>query len=333
MSIDGKLLYRAKSRLAEMRRQNETELLKRTAQVYKDSPAVKELDEEIRKTVSDVIGLALKHGKDVESAVEEIGDENQYLQSERKRELVIAGYPADYLDEKYFCPICHDTGYVGTEMCSCLKKLYMDEQRKELSALLKLGSETFDSFDLDWYTTEKGKDEKVSPRENMECIYETCVQYSRKFGKNSLNLFMSGGTGLGKTFLSTCIAKVVSERGFSVVYDTACSVFEKFEQEKFSKSDDMDQLKNDLRRYMTCDLLIIDDLGTEMTTSFTVSVLYNIINTRLITNKKTIINSNLTKDDMVSRYSPQIVSRLEGEYHVLLFSGQDIRLQKKANQF
>ena len=163
---------------------------------------------------------------------------------------------------------------------------------------------------------------------NMEFVKDTCWMYSNKFGQSSKNFFLTGKTGLGKTFLSTCIAKVVSEKGFSVVYDTANSVFSKFEEEKFSKYDDISEVKSDINRYMSCDLFILDDLGTEMTTAFTISAFYNLINTRLVSGKKTIISSNLAPEDIIKRYSPQIASRILGEYQVLKFTGKDIRLIK-----
>ena len=164
----------------------------------------------------------------------------------------------------------------------------------------------------------------------MEIIYETCIEYARKFGPKSMNLFFNGAPGLGKTFLSACVARVVSEKGNSVVYDTAGSVFAKFEKYKFLRSDDQDEAHSEVKRCLECDLLILDDLGTEMTTAFTVSALYELINTRLVTSRKTIVSSNLTPQDLRKRYSEQIMSRLEGEYQVLTFCGDDIRLKKNA---
>jgi DNA replication protein DnaC len=171
----------------------------------------------------------------------------------------------------------------------------------------------------------------ISPRDSMEIVFETCREYARTFSKKSMNLFLSGGTGLGKTFLSTCIARVVSERGFSVVYDTASSIFSKYEQEKFSKNtDDVDRARADIKRLETCDLLIVDDLGTEMPTSFVTSALYTLINTRLMNDRKMVISSNIPMSDLGRRYSAPIMSRLEGEFLVLNFYGRDIRLIKNG---
>jgi DNA replication protein DnaC len=330
MSLDGRLLSRAKAKLEEKKRKAAAEHERRLQEVYLKCPRIRELDREIKGSVIDVISLALSRGQDPEAAIEAIRDENLYLQSERVQMLLTAGFPYDYLDDDYLCNKCHDTGYDGPDICSCLMELYTDEQKASLSNLFKLGGETFDSFNLTWYDDTYDPAIGVTPRKNMETIRDTCYIYANKFGKNSANLFLNGPPGLGKTFLSACIARVVSEQGFSVVYDTAASIFSKFEEHKFSKSEDMSEARADIRRYLESDLLIIDDLGTEMTTSYTVSVLYEILNTRLITGKRTVISSNLTTDEMHGRYTPQIMSRIEGEYHVLKFYGSDIRLQKKA---
>jgi DNA replication protein DnaC len=145
-----------------------------------------------------------------------------------------------------------------------------------------------------------------------------------------MNLFFNGAPGLGKTFLSACIAHVVADSGRSVVYDTASSIFSKFEDFKFSRTNDKEEARSEMNRYLECELLIFDDLGTEMSTEFTTSVLYEIVNTRLATGRKTIISSNLTLDEMRRRYSEQIMSRLEGEYQVLTFRGEDIRRKRNA---
>lgn len=330
MSLDAKLLGRARLKLEAAKQANEERLARRLEEVYEKCPRIREIDQALKTTVIDVIGVALHGAGDPEAAVEAIRDKNLELQSERVNALIAAGYPYDYLDNENLCRICGDTGYVGTEICSCLKELYLEEQRASLSSLLRLGNETFDSFDLSWYDDTPDPVTGISCRKNMELVYDTCVDYATRFPKRSTNLFMSGGTGLGKTFLSACIARVVAEKGFSVVYDTAASIFSKFEEAKFSKAEDLSSVRDEIRRYLECDLLIMDDLGTEMTTAFTVSALYELVNTRLTSGKKTIINSNLAAGDLYQRYSPQIASRIEGEYHVLTFCGQDIRLLKKG---
>jgi DNA replication protein DnaC len=330
VSLDGKILASAKGRLEEKKRAFQRERERRLREVYLKCPRIMTLDRELKSTVIDVIGVALRNGRDPDDAIAELRDKNLYLQSERVQALIAAGFSPDYIDEEYLCYECRDTGYTGTEICSCLRKLYKDELKESLSNLFKLGSESFDNFDLSWYDDSPNPEIGMPTRTYMDNIRETCYRYAVKFSPKSTNLFFSGDTGLGKTFLSACIARVVADKGYSVVYDMACSVFSAFEEEKFSKSDDLDQLRGELKRYLACDLLIIDDLGTEMTTSFTVSALYELLNTRLISGKKTLISSNLSLDELRRRYTAQIMSRLEGEFQILKFFGRDIRLQKKG---
>lgn len=330
MALDGKLLGRALDRLEELNKRDERERSRLQARVYERLPRVEQIDRAISQSFAEAAFAALDAGStDPEEALRNIALKNLKFQAERAELMTEAGFAPDCLDEKPRCPLCADRGFNGTRPCTCLLELYKDEQRLELSQLLKLGEETFDSFNLDYYDSRPGKDGS-SPRENMEVIYEICLQYARRFGTEMDNLFMTGGPGLGKTFLSTCIAKVVSENGFSVVYDTAVTVFSRFEEERFSRGyTDAEALRADIERYMSCDLLILDDLGTEMTTAFTVSALYDLMNTRLRKGKKTIISSNLSGEEIRRRYSVQIASRLQGEYTVLKFAGRDIRQIRK----
>jgi len=338
MALDGKVLARAKAALEEKRRQNEQRYERRLENVYARAPRVRALDAEIRETMSDLVGFALGGagaGTGAEAGqVDDIRLRNLELQEQRRVEISRAGFSESYVNDEYMCPKCRDTGYVRTEMCKCLTELYRNEQRLSLSSLFKLGNETFDSFDLSYYSDKPSPDTGVSPRRSMEIIYETCVEYARKFGKKSMNLFFNGAPGLGKTFLSACIARVVAENGHSVVYDMASSIFAKFEDAKFLRTDDpataaaKEEARGEVRRFLECDLLILDDLGTEMSNSFIISALYELINTRLMTNRKTIVSSNLTLNELRLRYSEQIMSRLEGEYQVLTFRGEDIRRKR-----
>lgn len=323
MSLDGKILREAISSLQERKAAREAELNRRRDMVYGELPRVRQIDQELRDTMLGVVARALKKGGDPASELKAIEARNLSLQDERTRLLRGGGYPADYIDDNPICAKCGDTGFQMGRRCSCLMDIYKKLQREELSSLLKLGEETFESFSLKYYDNIKLFNGKTS-REIMGQNYDICQTYANKFGKNSRNLLFIGGTGLGKTFLSTCIAKVVSEKGYSVVYDTAVGIFSKFEEEKFHRAYD-EYSNNGTERYLKSDLLIMDDLGTEMITAFTVSTLYNLINSRLIGGGKTIISSNLSTDEMSEKYSGQIMSRLEGEYILLPFYGGDIR--------
>ena len=278
-----------------------------------------------------LVAAALRQGGDPVKAVQAVREENQELQRERAVLLGAMGLPEDALEDKPACPLCRDTGWRGASMCRCLRELCAQEQIRELSKLLDLGEQSFDSFRLDYYSQTPWPGRGVSPRENMELTYDVCLNYATKFGRFAIrNLFLSGSPGLGKTFLSACIARAVSESGHSVVYDTAGSIFAQFETKKFQRDgQDALEARDDTRRYVSCDLLILDDLGSELTTQFTQSALYELVNARLVSGKRTVISSNLSMEEVAQRYAPQIASRLEGEYHILYFFGDDIRILKK----
>ena len=325
MPYDSNVMRRATQALEARKaaRLEQQEVLRQ--KIYRQLPRVAEIDRALRQTIVHIIAASLKEGGDPSIAA--VRAENQALQAEKARLLTGRGYPADCLDDRPFCPQCGDSGWVGSRMCACLRALCTQEQIRELSSLLDLGEQSFDQFSLDWYSPLGSP----SPRENMEFIYDVCLSYAQKFRTFPFrNLLLYGPPGLGKTFLSACIARVVSEHGFSVVYDTAVNIFAQFETQKFSRDeDDTREARDGTRRYLGCDLLILDDLGSEMTTPFVQSALYQLLNTRLTGGKRTIISTNLTPDDIRRRYTPQLASRLEGEYHMLRFFGEDIRLQKK----
>lgn len=326
MSLDGRLLARAKKKLDARRAQNERELAGRRAEAYLRAPVLREIEAGMRSAVTEAIAAALTKGKDPVAAVEKIRDRSLELQAERARTLASVKLPPDWLTEKYYCEKCHDTGYVGSELCTCLRELYKDEQRAELSKLLDLGGQSFSTFRLDYYDAAPAPGESVSPRRIMGAVLDFCRDYAEKFTVSSPSLYFTGGTGLGKTFMSAAIARVVSERGYSVFYDTATSVFLKYEQEKFSRSaEELEAARADIRRMEKCDLLIIDDLGTEMTTQMVVSALYTVINNRLMARRPTIISSNLPTEALTARYSPAIASRIEGEFVKVGFVGKDVR--------
>lgn len=230
MSVDGKIMRRARARLDARRQDNAEALERRTREVYGKLPRIEQLDRQLRATMLQTVSLTLSKDPRALEAIARIREQNLDLQEERTRVLVSGGYPADYLEETPVCSRCRDTGLLpGGETCHCLKLLYREEQRRELSSLLDLGGDTFDRFDLDWYSSKPDPD-GIAPRELMELAYESCLQYARGFGKDHRSMLFTGGTGLGKTFLSTCIAREVSDKGFSVVYDTAVTIFSRLDR-------------------------------------------------------------------------------------------------------
>lgn len=331
MSYSPSVLHHAQARLTARRTARIAAQDALRNEIYEKLPRVAEIDRLLRRTMAQVIAAALRKGEDPGPAVAGIRRENQSLQEERSCLLIDSGYSDSALDDRPICSRCGDSGWVGAEMCDCLKTLCTQEQIRELSQLLDFGEQSFDRFDFSYYSPEVWPDWGRSPRENMEKVFRICKDYARNFGRYYFdNLFLSGSTGLGKTFLSACVARTVSENGFSVVYDTAGNIFAQFETQKFSRDgEDAREARDGTRRYLGCDLLILDDLGSEMTTPFVQSALYQLINSRLAVGKRTVVSSNLTMDDVRRRYTPQIASRLEGEYRVLPFFGEDIRLQRK----
>ena len=321
MAYDGRIMQRALARFDEDKQRRASQLEQRRRTAFARAPRLAEIDTELRGTMSRIISSALARGTDPLPAIRVLRDENLQLQRERAQLLASLGYPADWLEEKPACAQCGE--------CRCLRAYYAREQLAELSRLLPLGEDSFETFSFDWYDSAVQPDFGVSPRENMERNFDVCRDYAYQFARGGGNLLLSGGTGLGKTFLSACIARVVSENGFSVVYDTAASVFSRFEDAKFRRDDGGSE---DADRCMKCDLLILDDLGTEMTTAFVQSALYQIINGRLMEKRATIISTNLAPEDIGSRYGQAVRSRLEGEYEILPFFGEDIRRLKRERQ-
>ncbi len=329
MPFDPNVLRRATARLEEekLSRGRQRDVLRQ--RTYQREPRLAQLDRQLRATMAELIGVSLGRVEGV--TVDDIRIRNLELQRQRAALLQNLGLSDTALDDTAACPSCGDTGWRGSEMCHCLRTLCAQEQMQELSKLLNLGEQSFDSFRQDFYSTTTNPERGTSPRENMELVQDICYSFSEKFPKFPLkNLFLSGAPGLGKTFLSACMARTVSERGFSVVYDTAGNIFAQFEAKKFQASSEGGrEARDETRRYLGCDLLILDDLGSELTTQFTQSALYELLNARLVTGRHTVISSNLSMYEVGRRYAPQIASRLEGEYHVLHFFGDDIRVLKK----
>ena len=321
MALDGKLLARARENLENIHADNVAEHYLRQEKIYSRIPEIERIDTRLRTQMAELVGLTLRGGAELNAAIKALEDESLALQAKKAELLVERGYEMDYLDDIFSCKTCRDTGYFGGKMCSCLKAMYNAEVTRELGTLLKNSDECFEKFDLSLYG---------DARESMEIVYNTCREYANSFSERSMNLMFQGGTGLGKTFLSACIARVVAGNGHSVCYDTASSALEAFETKKFSR--DAQTAENaavKVDRMLDCELMILDDLGTEMPTPMSVSALYTLINTRLVNGRKTVISTNLTDAELSKRYNPQICSRLEGEFTKLPFFGSDIRLTKK----
>lgn len=321
MAYNSEVVRRARQRLESAKADKESLYRQRLETVYSQLPRVRQIDLQLRKSMVLATQAVFSGNDGAQEALEEVKKANLALQEERKN-LIAEQFGADYLDETPICSRCGGVGYLGTQMCSCLQELCRQEQKKELS-LLTCGEGSFDSFRLDYYPAREIPGSKITLRDIMQKTYADCRSYAENFGPGSQNLLFSGDTGLGKTFLSACIARAVADKGYSVVYESAVHLFEKMEKARFSG--DAEAFR-ETEKFTDCDLLIVDDLGTEMGGQFVITALYTLINDRILSGKATIISTNLTADDMENRYSSQILSRLRGSYRRVAFVGDDIRI-------
>lgn len=320
MAYSAQVLRRARARLEQAKLERERENEAHRAAAYERYPRLREIDRELQQSMAELAIAFLK--KDSEETLGAIRTRNQTLQAERNWILEAGEFEDGYLDDTPVCTRCGGTGYDGSQMCSCLRELCRQEQKKELTSLLGSGRESFDTFRLDVYSDAYDPKLGTSPRELMRSNLNICKKYAAGFSAASGSLLFSGATGLGKTFLSACIARQIADRGFSVMYETAIRLFGDFETEKFGAQGGDGSLT---RKYFDCDLLIIDDLGTEMTTQFTVSALYSVLNTRMMEGKPILISTNLLPEALETRYSPQIASRIVGTFRLIKFAGDDLR--------
>lgn len=323
MAYSEAILRRARQRLEQAKADHERENDEHLRVAYERFPRLKEIDRDLRLNMMELASAALRRDASPMQTISQIREKNQALQREREWIIEAGDFEEGYLDETPFCPKCGGSGYFGSQMCSCLKELCRQEQKKELTSLIGNGRDSFDSFRLDVYPSNQDPSIGMSPRALMSYNLNLCRQYAANFRIGSENLLFSGATGLGKTFLSACIARQVADRGYSVVYETAIRIFQDFEEAKFHSYTEESRHYTD--KYYGCDLLIIDDLGSEMTTQFTLSALYSIVNTRLMENRPTIISTNLGEEEFEKWYKAQISSRVLGTYRILLFAGEDLR--------
>ncbi len=298
--------------------------------VYAKVPVVREIDHALSLTGLNVYKAALSGKDGLDERIERLKKENLALQEQRRELLVGNGFSPDFTEIKYKCKKCNDTGYVGISMCSCKKKELVKAAFRESGLGGTLNDQTFSNFDLNYYS-DTPDSSGASDRDNMKSILEKSKRFVSDFGKEdkASNLMFVGKTGLGKTHITTAIAKGIIEKGYDVVYESAQNILGAFESSRFEHSENA---KVNTDRYFNCDLLIIDDLGTEFRNTFTQSALYNLINTRINACKPIIISTNL--DNMAqfrSTYDDRIVSRLAGTFRTFSFKGDDIRLQKARN--
>ncbi len=321
MAYSNEVLTRARQRLESEKADKQSRYAASLEQAYAQVPRLRQIDMLLRQNMAKAVQSAFSQGGDPVQAIEAAKQENRALQQERQA-LVSGSFPADFLDDTPYCPHCGGVGYVGKTMCVCLQELCRQEQLQELKNLT-CGQGRFEDFRLDYYPERIDPKIGVSPRAVMEHNLRVCKRFAQQFG--SSNLLFVGGTGLGKTFLSSCIATQVASRGHSVCYESAAHLFSNLEKSRFNPDETILQVCS---RYESCELLIIDDLGTELPGNFVTAALYNLVNDRLMANKPMVISTNLTIEEIARRYSAQIASRLQGSFQGLTFVGEDIRVNK-----
>ncbi|TAH68460.1 MAG: AAA family ATPase [Anaerolineaceae bacterium] len=311
----------------ERRFKNKRELDKRIQEAYQANPKLKELEDELISISAQSGRLALFGNTE---ALDELKDKSTKLRELQKQLLLDDGYPEDYLLMQYHCSKCKDTGFIGNEKCSCFKQAIADMIYEGSNIKSVLDRENFSAFSFKYYSDDY-IDESIglSPLSNMQKIVAGCKSFIRHFDKKHENLLFLGNTGVGKTFLANCIAKELLDRGYTVIYLTAFRLFDILEKYKFGKeAENTLAAANQFEYILDCDMLIIDDLGTELSNSFTTSQLYLIINERLLRQKSTLISTNLSLDNLNTNYSERIYSRIISNYCIRRIVGEDIRLHK-----
>ncbi|MBR3963976.1 MAG: ATP-binding protein [Clostridia bacterium] len=291
----------------------------RRSELWIRIPELREIDRRLSATGPRLMAISLRKSNET---VAEVRADVEELSRRRAELLEAHGYPADYTDPHYECAKCQDSGYVDGKMCECMRRELILAGYESSGITRLMGTQRFDNFDLDFYR------DTPATYNNMSYAFETMRSYAQDFDPAvSPNLILFGGTGLGKTHLSTAVAKTVIDRGYDVVYTGAIGMLADFERARFGNASGVES-GNGTERYFDCDLLIIDDLGSEVSNQFTVSCIYNVINSRISLGRPTLISSNLNQKEIGERYWDRIASRLFGEYIPLVFSGKDVRKQK-----
>ena len=330
MSYSPEVFEAAEKELEKRRLKSELDLEKRRSILFARSPRAEEIERMIAKT-SVAAARAIFSGADRREKLEKLKNQNLALQKELGNIIKCYNFSENYLELWHKCSKCRDYGNVDGKMCSCMKSLLRQISYNKLNSISPLSLSSFDTFSLDYYETDPMPGSNVSPNEMMTRVLAYCRRYAKTFSLQSKSLLFQGAPGLGKTHLSLAIASELIDSGFGVIYASAPALLSKLSKENFdydrsSESGTTEQLISE------CDLLIIDDLGTEFSTRFTVSTIYNIINTRIIVSKPIIISTNLSVAELQEKYDSRIISRIIGSLDRVEFVGSDVRQQKRRKK-
>ena len=307
----------------DQRLQNMRNLNLRIREVYDRFPEIKEIDEQISslaETYAD--SFTLTKGMTFEEYRRKLSD----LRMEKEALLKCYRIAPETLTMQYRCPDCQDTGYIGTEKCHCLKQKLIDEMYQQSNLREILETENFSTLSYRYYDEEN--------MEKMKLAIEACKSFTKNFDKTFENILLCGTVGIGKTFLSNCIAKEILDQGHSVLYLSAFQLFDLMAKKSFSGNTFKEEsIAEQYPHIFESDLLIIDDLGTELANSFTVAGFFLVINERILHRKSTLISTNLSPEEILTTYTDRTASRIISNYTMLKLSGSDIRLKKKLGGF
>lgn len=312
----------------ERREKRRLEIERRRREVFAAAPKIQEIEQELDRFGIRMLNLIASGECDSDKATCNIIAENKAYIKERDRLLAEAGFESNYLDVPPFCTKCDDEGFVGGKLCSCVQSKITQMALREANLSENLAGHTFENFRLSYYSDEYVAQYGCSPRENMMAILEDCKSFVENFDRTDENLLFCGSCGLGKTFLSSAIANELIQKGKDVLYISSNALFPILEDMHFGRNVD-EGAQYIVKKINDCELLILDDLGSEFVTQFTCAELFRIINTRLNSGKKMIISTNLNRNMIQNTYNERIASRITGGFSMLEFLGEDIRRIKK----
>lgn len=314
-------IYRKAERILEKRRNDSSvEAEIRRNKIRTELPEVDEIQTELSKIGLEISKIFFYKG-DTDKKLKELRAKSEILVEKRDIILKQNGYKSNAMAEEHICAECEDRGFINGRMCACHKQLLKDVMRKEVGKFARLDDYTFDNFKLEYYSDEPFEN-AIVPRTKAEKAFEASRLYAQQFNANSKNLMFLGKTGLGKTHLSLAIANVVINKGYYVCYGSSQNICDDLHSEQFGRYDNLSYTKNQV---LDCDLLIIDDLGTEISNQYSTATIYTIINSRVLSHKPTIISTNYEFEELLEKYDQRITSRISGEYIKIYLFGNDIR--------
>lgn len=324
----GTIYEKASKIISERKQKREEELRRRRSEVFEKVPRIMEIEAELDRYGIRMLNLIANGECDETRAVSGIMAQNKEFVKERERLLTVHGYDKGYLEIAPQCSICADSGFDGAKLCVCMQREIMACALREANLSLKMADQTFDNFSLSYYSDSFVPEYGCSPRENMQAILRECISYAENFDHADENLLLCGGCGLGKTFLSSAIANKLIADGRDVLYVSCNALFPILEDMHFGRevSESSEYI---VKKLNDCELLILDDLGSEFVTQFTSAELFRIINNRLISGGRMIISTNLNRSMLQKTYNERIASRITGSFSILEFLGEDIRKIKK----